>query len=242
MKICFECEIDWELVNYILMPIITLISVFLYFLALRNSQKQNEVFLSQNIKPNFEKEIDALAEEGQKIIIQKEIVSLTHSYDNRKQECNGLDIFYFFILILKDIHNNEDFIDDWVNRNSSSITRTELTRKSYYPYLNFCYAEILNDWTTLGQYFSKIINLWKQIENSRMINEDKFLTLKILERKINHKILRYYDQLFNSDLFSTYLPIPVDDNKIDWVKIEKFSLVNAGREMKLLTEENGIFN
>jgi len=67
--------LDLNLIAIVSTPIISLIAVIFYAKALQNSTNQNKVLLSQNIKPNFEKEIEFLLKEGNEegIVIEKRI-------------------------------------------------------------------------------------------------------------------------------------------------------------------------
>ena len=56
--------------NNIITPLATIIAVIIYYSALRNSNHQNKILMSQNLKPYFDKKIDELYNEIEPKIIE----------------------------------------------------------------------------------------------------------------------------------------------------------------------------
>lgn len=236
MKICFEnCEIDWEIINFISMPIITLFSVAIYYQALRISRKQNEVLYSQNIKPEFQKEIDHLELEGQNLSIMHK-TSVVPSLVKEPSSYNALEAFDGFTKLLTNLQKNRDYISDWEERHNSNMEFTELTRKSYYHDIIFLISTTSYSWQPLSQYYSKIISVWKQIENSNMIKEDKFLTLNLLERKVVSKILEHYQILNYIGFTKFFIPFSENDTYVTWRKFEEYEIVKIAEEIMKLSD------
>ena len=211
-----------ELISIVLTPIISLIAVFIYAKALKNSKDQNNVLLSQNIKPNFEKEIDFLIIEGDKNGMVLE--NLDFSKEKKTYKISGvLESLYPYI---RSLANSEEFQTHRKNR----IELTEETIKSKnYSNEIFWTRHIIYRTSKYARYFENIELFLKKVEASRMINEDEYAIKNRLRRLVLEDIIQFYNGYYKeTGLTEMLIPVyTLENHKTEWRKLEESHLFNS---------------
>ena len=170
-----------EIFNNLITPLATIISIFIYFIALRFTFFQNRVILSQNLKPHYENEIENLKLEflNRKIKIDLNPDATVH---------NGIN----YVTAIKDkilkLAQNPDFVTDIIkNKKGEIISRYHFQNSSYYEDL----LEILIFTSELGPMhflYDDLKLLIEEISLSKLIADDK----KFLKKKIRREFLEQY--------------------------------------------------
>lgn len=206
------CHFDWELFALVAGPIISLIAVIIYGLALRLSPRQNKVLLSQNIKPNFEKEIAALEEEAKE-------KKYNHATPGYTKVYNNLSFTQGIIDSLNKISNDEDYREDLLKKeNGEEITWGYLEKRNYWPHLLYSQLFIWKN-SEPRNYFLEIKKLLKDIQQSQLIVEDKVMVENHLRRKLLKTFLN--DMLYIQ--FTNSLDVQIPLRSTEGVKWESFA-------------------
>lgn len=166
--------------NNVLSPLFSLLALFASLVALLFSFGQNKLALSQNLKPHYEMEIERLKNKAFEIQIQEPGDNEVYNAINyiRKIEKTLLHLS-------QNDHYKEDY-DKSINKEKVS-GRDYFASRSYYGKLLF-----LMDFITLISpvyfYYARVTDLITQVDNSKLIPEDKFL----LKKRIRDEFLEDY--------------------------------------------------
>lgn len=196
----FHLIFDSVIFNNVVTPIFTIISVLIYSFALFTALNQNKVILSQNIKPFYEKEIEKLLLEGKEI----RFLSLVSEEEEKINAYNYLTFIHEkFVSLSRNDHYNEDYNDykkgiikdkNWFQKRSY---RTEL----------FFLNQFAFGISSVSYFYKKIIQLISEVNDSKLIEEDKIL----LKRHIFRTFLKEYMTFIETQLnYKNFMP-PIPD-------------------------------
>ena len=214
--------VNLELISIVATPIISFIAIIIYARALKNSRQQNEVLLSQNIKPNFEKEIKGILEDGKNtghIIKVSQQTSENKSFDH-------IHIFDALDYHMRRLINSGEFKID--RDQKKDLTEEYLQKRNYWNDL-YWIRNIINRYSNSAIYYKTIENFLENLDNSRMIGEDKYSVKNHLRRQVLNKPLTTY-RLFFMNLRLDELEIPiftVEKHKLEWQKIANSQLFKS---------------
>ncbi len=233
----------YELIFMLLTLIATIVSIYLYYKALKLSgeqvsqvNKSNQVLLSQNIKPDFDREIDVLKEQGKTINI------------NHWSELEGKNITYNFKDILQKLLENFMAIEE-KNRYSDKLpefkriikTVDDFSKLEFYNELMYLH-NVLDFYFPLYNYFAKIREMVRRIRSSEMIEEHKHFTKINLEREVlGANIL--YSRIILKNFGNVEYPIfNISSNKMQWIKVKDFKLMLLLEDLNNDLERPEIFS
>ncbi len=205
--------------NNILTPIFTLISTIIYGWALLTTIGQNKIILSQSIKPFYEKEIEKLIKKAETTQTEKTIL-----YAN--EDINLLNYTKYIIKTLLKLtehkHYNEDCETFEIKGNSNTITYEYLRNRSYFGEFLF-----LSNFTipicTVHFFYNDLKKLIEEINNSKLILEDKIL----LKKQIQRTFLSEYLEIIRlqKEKVIPYPAIPIVDFGIIPMEVKKFDQI-----------------
>ncbi len=212
--------VNLELISIVTTPIISFIAIIIYAQALKNSRQQNEVLISQNIKPNFENEIMGIFEEGKNtghVITNSKETSEKKSFDH-------IHIFDALDYHMRRLINSGEFKID--RDQKKDLTEEYLQKRNYWNDL-YWIRHIINRNSNPAIYYQNIENFLENLENSRMIREDKYSVKNHLRRLVLQKPLKTYRSYFlNLGLKDLEIPIfTLEEHKLEWQKIENSLLI-----------------
>lgn len=226
----FHLVYDSLIFNNVVTPIFTIISVLIYSFALFTALNQNKVILSQNIKPFYEREIEKLLIHGKEI----RFMSLTAE----EEESGKIDAFNYLnfineklLILSNDAHYNKDY-DDF--KNGILKDRSWYKNRSYRNELFFLNQFIFGI-SSVSYFYKKIEQLISEINESKLIEEDKIL----LKRHIFRTFLKDYMSFIETQLNHDFMP-PVPDEfsiPIDQVQFKQLAKTKFGEMYWNLKDE-----
>jgi len=161
--------------NNIFTPIISFLAFIVYALALYMAIKQNEIILSQNIKPHYENEIDEYIAKAKEISIKNSLVLGSKEY-------NGFQYVDAIKDSLLTLTNDKDYNEDYEAYEKGEIKNKEYFKtRSYYDTLLFL-SEFTIDLNEINFFNLELKNLTDEINISKLIQEDKSLLKKKIKR------------------------------------------------------------
>ncbi len=177
---CVYKEPKSEEFNNIITPILTIIATVIYAWALINTIKQNDIILSQTIKPHFEGEIEDLLNEARGVILDSRTLKINHEIHalNYVREVNNS---------LARLCKDEHFLKDLESfENNNSINYSTLKERSYFGEILF-----LNQLITMNGvdfFYGNVKLLLEEISQSKLIEVE----IELLKKKIYRKLLNEY--------------------------------------------------
>lgn len=210
--------LDLNLIAVVSTPIISLVAVIIYARALKNSTNQNKVLLSQNLKPNFEKEIEFLLKEGNK----KGIVQKT-DFSEEKITYKVSNTFQGLYQYVRNLTNCEEFQMD---RKDKIFLNEKLINSKNYSKDLFSIRHIIYKNSSYARYFKNIELFLEKVENSRLIEEDKYAVKNSLRRLILEDSINFYNGYYNQTRIAE-MTIPaynIDNTKTEWRKLKESHL------------------
>ena len=224
--------VDLELISIVATPIISLIAIIIYARALQNSRRQNEVLLSQNIKPNFIKEIRGILDDGKNtghIITISKITGEKKSFDH-------IHIFDGLDYHIRRLINSEEFNND--RKQKINLTEESLGKKSYWNDL-YWIRQIINKYSSSTLFYKSIVEFLDNLDDSRMIDEDKYSVKNEIKRQILKIPLKTYHLNFlNLGINKYEIPIfTLENHRIEWKKLEDSSLFKSMKKIEDFTSK-----
>ena len=200
--------------NNIVTPFLTIVSVIIYAWALFTTTKQNKIILSQNIKPFYEREIEKLYKKAKKTKIKGKILE--------QKEINLINytkhIRYTFITL----KNNKEFQEDYdMSFSDSNFDDNHFDERSYILELLFL-TQFTSKLNQVNFFYSDLKSFIEEINNSKLIPEDKFLLKKQIERTFLLEYMRLVRILKSGSLLP---PIPMF---LDYPRKEKIDFKSLG--------------
>ncbi len=170
--------------NNIITPTLTFIATVIYGSALFLTIRQNKIILSQNIKPHYEREIESYIAEARNV----KIVSTTVHSDKEINATNYIEYINESILALC---RNQQFLEDYDNHNRNQIlSRNHIMQRDYIFDLMFL-SEFTLPMNRIISFYEKLKELIEEINQSKLINEDKKLLKKRIERSLLSEYLAF---------------------------------------------------
>lgn len=185
--------------NNILTPILTIISTAIYATALFITIKQNKIILSQNIKPHYEREIEAY-------IAEADNIKIINNSIHKDQDITAKNYIKYINESIFSLAKNEEFHEDYDKYNSNEkITVNHVMKRDYIYDLMF-----LTEFTMLSKvsfFYDKLKEIIEEINKSKLIEEDKQLLKKRIERSLLSEYLAFID--FEDKHINLIPPIPL---------------------------------
>lgn len=219
--------IDIELIAIVAGPIVSMVAIIFYARALSTANKQNKVFLSQNIKPNFEKEIQHFIIQGSKEKSQYRIRNTSESITFKMKDI-GSPIF----TSIRALINNKDYRIELEKAKTENCTESLMCpEKSFYNNINFLRLNIARNSET-SKFFTEIFQFIEEINSSQLIKEDQRIIKKELKRKVLEITLDRYNIMNNMTLLDTYIPQYIEaEHKEKWTKLKNSYLINIFKKI-----------
>lgn len=194
--------------NDIVTPIFSVIATIIYAWALFNTIKQNKIILSQNIKPYYEKEVENLKSKAEGIIIDGTLLSPTEP-----PKITALN----FIKIINDtiitLSQNQEFLEDYKKyEQNDTLTKEYFEKRNYYGKLLFL-AEFTMEINSISFFYRDIKLLIEEINQSKLIPEEKELFKKRIKRTLLNEYMAFIDFLDKHPLIVPPIPILYDLQK-----------------------------
>ena len=209
---------DSDNFNNILTPIVTFLAVIIYTIALFLTIRQNRIILSQHIKPHFEKEIEELLKEAKKSVPLK--------IDKKKKKYNLFNYTKLIMDLTIELVRNPEYLEDLKKIQAKENLSDEYVRGRTY----FEVALLLNSFMiagnlTLTTFYGKLKNLIDEINNSKLIEDEKLLLIKRIEAKFLNDyfaLIKYFDK-HNSPPIPNVITI---DRKVEFKPLNESSFRN----------------
>lgn len=185
--------------NNILTPSLTIIATIIYATALFLSLKQNRIVLSQNIKPHYEIELENLINDAANTKIESNIVHVD-------QDINVTNYMKYLNDSILNLARNAQFLEDYQNYNEGKkITKKHIMESDYIHEIMF-----LSRFTILSKvsfFYDKLKYFIEEINDSKLITEDKVLIKKRLKMKLLVEYLSFVE--FEGAHSNIMPPIPL---------------------------------
>ncbi len=214
--------------NNITTPLISIIALIIYTIALFTTINQNKIILSQNIKPHFEREIEELVKKAEEI-------KFIYTYNQEIKEYNALNYISGITLTYRNLRLNADFINDYQNPDNIPKTYNNLKTRSYFGSILFLSDIGLG--FELGFFYSELQNVIKEINLSQLIETDKdHIKKRIFRTFLNEYFaLIEYEKKTDSNKFMVE-SVLIENYEIN-IKWTKFSEARVSEHYKWFSEE-----
>jgi hypothetical protein len=174
--------------NNILTPIVAIISLFVYALALIINFRQSQIIQSQHIKPYFTDEIHKQRLNFENITFETNLIKT--NYEN----CNGLNYPSVIMEQIKALLKSHDFLSDLESfEKGIKYNQENFKQRDYYKILMFI-SQFTFD-LKLSFKYKELIQLGKEINESKLLESDKVQ----LRRTVNKEILIEYISFIEFD-------------------------------------------
>lgn len=206
--------------NNILTPLLTFIATVIYGWALLTTIGQNKIILSQSIKPFYEKEIEKLVRKAETTQVEK-----TSLYAD--QDVNLINYTKYVTKTLYKLteykHYNEDYENYEIARNNTNMTFEYLKSRSYFSEYLFL-SHLTMPLGPVHFFYGDLKKLIEEINNSKLITEDKIL----LKKQIQRTFLTEYLEIMRLQIDKVVLfpPIPIVDFSRFAMEIKKFDHIS----------------
>ena len=185
--------------NNIVTPILTIVATFIYAFALFTTIKQNKIALSQNIKPYYLDEIKKFEKKAKKVVVNDETVF-------PGEKITAENYISYIMKALVELTKNEQYKEDYKNHSKGTkLTNEYIRTRTYYNLVMFLtgYTFHLSDINFLQ---SEIASLVGEINLSKLIEEDKILLKKQIDRTFFQNYLSFIEFEDKHD-FAPQIPI-----------------------------------
>lgn len=207
-------DADLENFNNLLTPTISLLAFVTYSIALFFTIRQNKLLISQNIKPFYEELIQDYINKAQNIELDfgNYFESKTFNALNYISPLNSL-----ILSILIDSSYTHDFRKFLLGE---KMTKKYIESRNYYKKLETI-EYILTGLNPLSFFYQDIKKLLKEIEISKMVNDDKLLLTKKIDRIFLNDYKTLIETINNSKTTKyAYVPDTIQDKEyVDFVSI-----------------------
>ena len=167
--------------NNIATPIVGIIAVIIYSLALNISFKQNRIIQSQHLKPYFENELIEIEKKLKSYKFDLKIV------ESKYDECNGINFTSVIMEQLTALTQDQDYKDDTTLLEKGEVfTRTYIMSRSYYNIVVFLASFTIG--IDLKLSFNYIIEFADEIDNSKLLKVD----IEQIKRKVRKDLIGQY--------------------------------------------------
>ena len=194
----FRLTFDANNFNNIVTPIGAILSTILFFIALWFAIKQNEIILSQNIKPHIEDRLKKIAGDFN-----------VPSIKMNAQTISTKSLIPAVIGVLSDLRNSPELQADINAFIQGGATKPEayFRTRNYFPRLEDLYSIYTSP---IGDFFS-IQMLIREINSSSLIELDK----KYYKEKIREDFIKHYLDFFDqNDFDQTINLVPMIDEAV----------------------------
>jgi hypothetical protein len=205
--------------NNILTPILTIIATIIYGWALLTTMGQNKIILSQSIKPFYEKEIEKLVNKAEATAIDKPSI---YANENINLINYTKYITSSLFKLTEHKHYNEDYETFEYSKDAQIITYDYLKSRSYFPEFIFL-SQFTVPIGAVHFFYGDLMKLIEEINNSKLIPEDKILLKKQIQRTF---LLEYLEIIrLERKKIMSFPPIPIVDFSVMPAGIKKFDQI-----------------
>lgn len=198
-------KFDSEKFNNIITPLFTIIATIIYAFALFTTINQNKIILSQNLKPLYEKEIEILITKSRDIKIKGEITN-----DAEPIEITALNYIKAINNTIINLSQNNEFIEDYSKyKNNELLTRDYFKSRNYFGKLLFL-SEFAFGINQVSFLYQEIKLLIQEINQSKLISDDKELLKKQIKRNLLSEYMAFIDFMDKHPLIVPPIPIVFD--------------------------------
>lgn len=183
----FESSSDF---NNKVTPIISIIAVIIYALALYNTINQNKILLSQNLKPYFENEIENFIKKSKKELTSKKLLIDRIELPKKITAQNYINVLSrVFIALIK----NSEYQSDLKEFNKGVKFNNEyFETRSYFKEIFFL-TEFTFQYSPIQSHYGEILEFIREINLSKLIDEDKELLKKRIKRTLIGDYIAFID-------------------------------------------------
>ena len=185
LNLLFDFEVFKEvasLFSNIALPIISAVAIFIYYQALKESQKQNNILRSQNLKPYFDAKLLKLKKDAESEKIECQFINDTQPSSkkyNILEYSQGISDCVSYLIKDKDYYHYWKRISD-----GEKVDYEEISTFPFYPTL-FSLEGLLLAFN-YSFFLSRIETIIIEIEKSRLTETDKEAYVKsIFEEYLN---------------------------------------------------------
>lgn len=210
--------------NNIITPIFAIIATLIYGLALFNTVNQNKIILnqnkiilSQNIKPHYEKEIENLMTQSREIKIKGEITN-----DDEPIKIDALNYIKAINDTIINLSQNKEYLEDYAKyENNELLTIDYFKSRNYFGKLLFL-SEFTIGINAVSFFYQDIKLLIQEINQSKLISEDKELLKKRIKRNLLSQYMAFIDFMDKHPSIVPPIPIVFDlQEKIEFKLLSK---------------------
>jgi hypothetical protein len=183
-------EFDSVKFNNLATPIVTLISLMVFLAALYFPYKQNQIIMSQHLKPDFIDRIKSIKEE-----LRKAEIPFKHNNGllepPTEEKCNGLDFPSLVGKSLYDLTNNKAYVKDQrAIQKGEKFDIDYFEQCSYYNYIMFFAHFTSGEFANYFRY-NEIKSMIEEIEFSELLPVDKLSLNKYIKTELLANYLGY---------------------------------------------------
>jgi len=192
-------EFDASNFNNISTPIIGVISLIVYGLALNLSQRQNKLLQSQHLRFYYAREVDKIIQDFNKKLIDTKIIQ------REKNDYNYITVHRLISTLLADLRENSDYLLDLESfKKGDKLSLNYFKGRSYYPLVLF-----LSEYTLGLPYvgFQNTKDLLTEIENADLTTVDKLHLRMRIKKEILNEYLGMMEFMEKAEFMVP--PIPV---------------------------------
>lgn len=203
--------------NNVVTPSLSFVAIIIYAWALANTIRQNKIILSQSIKPYYEKEIENKVSEAKKILIDVDVLNL-----ERHEKVNPLNYIRIITTTIASLSQNKDFVEDYKKSESHKpLNKNSFKEKSYYKEVLFLTKFTLNIHEVYF-FYEDIKSLIQEINDSKLIDEEKLLLKKKIKRALLSEYLAFIDYEDKNPLLAIKIPnIYGFQDEVEYLHISK---------------------
>jgi hypothetical protein len=215
--------------NNIVTPVVSILALVTYAGTLFHLINQNQIALSQSLKPFYEKELDELLKKASMISVEAYNGNETINYS-----------VYNFIegikLSFSKLQNFDSFKRDTKQSESGYKFNVEdIETRNYFKFLDTLH-QFSNTKNSVLLLLSEVVNLFKDVSNSKLIEEDKALFQEKLLKIFLSDYLNFIESM-KKDTNNKYPICPFiyddGDERIEFKKLYSTQFGKAYEDLKI---------